>query len=340
MSQTKRRADIGLVPYASRLRHRAARVVNREYIKRTIIVMGASAGGIEVLTRLFSEMPPDLAAIVGVVLHRGPLPSQLLEILSKKSALPIMEPSRDLKLEKGRIVVAPPDHHPEFTPHHLVIRRGPKEHSTRPAIDPLFRSVAQSFGNRVVGVLLSGGGDDGVNGLIMIKEHGGISLAQEPQDSEMPYMPRNAIRYDHVDGVLPVQWNRADVGLTGERRRSRMLNRPSQRFRTSRAPDVLGLVPVRSTPYNTPLSDGIVDRLNAAHHALRPACRRKRQRLPGALTRNVQAYRISLVAPRKTESTNRSGRDSSSAWEDPPDRWKHSSSSSPICRPTAAAPSS
>jgi two-component system chemotaxis response regulator CheB len=179
--------------------------VNRQRIKRNIIVMGASAGGIEVLTRIFSEMPPDLAAIVGVVLHRGPLPSQLVEVLSKKSSLPIIEPSHDLKLEKGRIFVAPPDHHLEFTPHHLVIRRGPKEHSTRPAIDPLFRSVAQSFGNRVVSILLSGGGDDGVNGLTMINENGGISLAQEPQDSDMPYMPMNAIRYDHVDGILPVK---------------------------------------------------------------------------------------------------------------------------------------
>ena len=150
-------------------------------------------------------MPPDLAAIVGVVLHRAPLPSELLQVLRKKSALPIIEPSHDTKLENGRIVLAPPDHHIEFTPHHVVIRRGPKEHSTRPAIDPLFRSAARSFGNRVAGILLSGGGDDGVSGLITVTERGGISLAQEPQDSGMPYMPMNAIRYDHVGGILPVK---------------------------------------------------------------------------------------------------------------------------------------
>jgi two-component system chemotaxis response regulator CheB len=167
--------------------------------------MGASAGGIEVLVRIFSEMPLDLAAIVGVVLHRGPIPSELLHVLSKKSALPMMEPAQDSRLEAGRIYLAPPDHHIEFAPHRVVVRRGPKEHSTRPAIDPLFRSAAQSFGKRVAGILLSGGGDDGVNGLIAITDNGGISLVQEPEDAEMPYMPMNAIRYDHVEGVLPVK---------------------------------------------------------------------------------------------------------------------------------------
>ena len=190
---------------ASRPQRRARRIINQDRIKRNVIVLGASAGGIEVLVRIFSEMPPDLAAIIGIVLHRGPLPSELLQVLSKRSGLPMIEPSHDSTLQPGRIYLAPPDHHMEFTPHRVIVRRGPREHSTRPAIDPLFRSAARSFGTRVMGMLLSGGGDDGVSGLMLIKEHGGVSLAQEPQDSEMPYMPMNAIRYDHVDGILPVK---------------------------------------------------------------------------------------------------------------------------------------
>jgi two-component system chemotaxis response regulator CheB len=188
-----------------RPRRQADRLINRDRIKRNVIVMGASAGGIEVLLRVFSQFPADLPAVVGVVLHRGPIPSQLLQLLSKQSTLPIFEPAQDTKLERGVIYLAPPDHHVEFSSHRVTVRRGPKEHSTRPAIDPLFRSAAQSFGSRVVGILLSGCGDDGVNGLIVIKEHDGMSLAQEPEDSEMPYMPLNAIRYDHVDGILPIK---------------------------------------------------------------------------------------------------------------------------------------
>ncbi|HJR76262.1 MAG TPA: chemotaxis protein CheB [Nitrospiraceae bacterium] len=206
MSRSNRRPVVaGLALFGSRPRHQTDRIINRTRIKRTVIVIGASAGGIEVLIRLFSEMPPDLTAIVAVVLHRGPIPSELLHVLSKKSALTMIEPSYDSRLETGRIYLAPPDHHLELTSHHVTVRRGPKEHSTRPAVDPLFRSAAESFGNRVVGLLLSGGGDDGVNGLITIKEQGGIALVQEPEDADMPYMPMNAIRYDHVDGVLPVK---------------------------------------------------------------------------------------------------------------------------------------
>lgn len=205
MSRSKSRAGPHLAWYASRLKRHANRVINGDRIKRNVIVMGASGGGIEVLIRIFSQIPADLKAIIGVVLHRGPRKSELLQVLGKKSALPLMEPSHDSRLDAGRIILAPPDHHIEFTPHRVIVQRGPKEHSTRPAIDPLFRSAAQSFGNRVVGILMSGGGDDGVNGLIAITDNGGISLAQEPEDADIPYMPMNAIRYDHVDGILPIK---------------------------------------------------------------------------------------------------------------------------------------
>lgn len=179
--------------------------LNQETIKRDVIVMGASAGGIEVLIRMFSELPPDLPAIMGVVLHRGPIASELRLVLGKRSVLPIVEPAQDLSSRKGTIFLAPPDHHLELKPHRALVRRGPKEHNTRPAIDPLFRSAADSFGSRVVGVLLSGCGDDGVTGLIAIKHHGGICLVQDPEEADMPYMPVNAIRYDHVDRILPAK---------------------------------------------------------------------------------------------------------------------------------------
>jgi len=80
--------------------------------------------------------------------------------------------------------------------------RGPKEHFTRPAIDPLFRSAAATFGARVAGVLLTGGGRDGANGLITIKKAGGLSLVQDPDEADAPAMPMNALAQDDVDAVF------------------------------------------------------------------------------------------------------------------------------------------
>jgi two-component system, chemotaxis family, protein-glutamate methylesterase/glutaminase len=88
---------------------------------------------------------------------------------------------------------------------HLRTLRGPREHFTRPAADPLFRSAAAAYGPRVVGVVLSGGGSDGMSGLIAIKKAGGVSLAQSPTDAQTPSMPKQAIAGDDVDAVLAIE---------------------------------------------------------------------------------------------------------------------------------------
>src|SRR6185295_19014813 len=85
----------------------------------------------------------------------------------------------------------------------ITLNRGPKENSSRPSVDHLFRSAA-AYGRRVVAMLLTGGGDDGVDGMIAIKGAHGLGLVQDPNESLMPYMPINALRYDHVDGVVPL----------------------------------------------------------------------------------------------------------------------------------------
>lgn len=88
----------------------------------------------------------------------------------------------------------------------IVLSRGPKEHSTRPAVDPLFcTAAAATYKERVVRVVLSGGGADGVEGLIQIKQYGGSGFAQNPSEAPMPYMPYHAIVHDHVDLVLSVE---------------------------------------------------------------------------------------------------------------------------------------
>ncbi|MBS0168991.1 MAG: chemotaxis protein CheB [Nitrospira sp.] len=183
----------------------APSLINEQRIIRDVIVLGASAGGIEVLRRVLCELPTDLPAIIGIVLHRPPNPSRLVQVLGMRAGMEVVEGCDHARLNRGCIVVAPPDHHLEFGSRRMVVRRGPKEHSARPAIDPLFRSASHAFGRRVVGMLLSGGGDDGVSGLILIKRNGGISLAQDPTDADMPFLPMNAVRYDHPDGVLPTR---------------------------------------------------------------------------------------------------------------------------------------
>ena len=177
-------------------------------MKRDVIVIGASAGGVMALLELFAALPAGLSAAVGVVLHRSTspgAPGALASVLGRRSALPVIEPKGDSSLKQGTIYLAPPDHHLLFRPGGVSVQRGPKEHCTRPAIDPLFRSAAAHYGDRVAGMLLTGAGEDGVSGLIAISQASGVTLAQDPDDAYMPYMPMNALRFDDVSGVFPLK---------------------------------------------------------------------------------------------------------------------------------------
>jgi two-component system, chemotaxis family, protein-glutamate methylesterase/glutaminase len=184
---------------------RSSFAVNVEGIKRDVIVIGASAGGVTALTELFAALPAELPALIGVVLHRSTSPGELAYVLGRRSACPVVEPKLTCALKPGVIYLAPPDHHLLFEPHGVAVHRGPKEHSTRPAVDPLFRSAAASYGKRVVGILLTGCGEDGVSGLIAISQASGVTLAQDPEDAYMPYMPMNALQFDNVAGVFALR---------------------------------------------------------------------------------------------------------------------------------------
>jgi two-component system, chemotaxis family, protein-glutamate methylesterase/glutaminase len=179
-------------------------LLNGEGHRRNVIVIGASAGGVSALMQLFAALPARLPAAIGVVLHRGPGPSQLAHVLGRRSTLPVVEPEERTRVKQGVIYLAPTDHHLLFEAGAVRILRGPKEHSTRPAIDPLFRSAAATYGKRVVGVQLTGCGEDGVSGLLHIHAAQGLALAQDPQDASMPSMPLNALRFDHVQGIVPL----------------------------------------------------------------------------------------------------------------------------------------
>jgi two-component system chemotaxis response regulator CheB len=176
--------------------------INDKRVKRDIIVIGASAGGVQALQRIFTAFPSDMEAVVGVVLHRGPRPSELMSVLARRSTLTVVEPHHRMILKPGTIYLAPAGHRLLFQKRAAVVQRGPREHSTRPSIDPLFRSAAESYGPRVVGLLLTGCGEDGVSGLVSITKGLGLTLVQDPDEAYMPYMPLNAMRYDDVAGVV------------------------------------------------------------------------------------------------------------------------------------------
>jgi two-component system chemotaxis response regulator CheB len=167
------------------------------------VVIGASAGGVAALQRLFRALPGDLPAVVATVLHRSPFHESMLPtVLGRSSRLPVSEPMQGEPFQLGRIYVAPRDHHMVFEGARFMLNRGAREHYTRPAVDPLFRTAAEWHGRRVIGIVLTGSGDDGVSGLIEIKSAGGLSIAQDPDEAPHDSMPAQAIQRDHVDAVL------------------------------------------------------------------------------------------------------------------------------------------
>jgi two-component system, chemotaxis family, protein-glutamate methylesterase/glutaminase len=179
--------------------------INTEHIKRDVVVIGASAGGVASLVSLFEKLPCPLPGAIAVVLHRHPQKNvSLVRVLGRAAPLPVIEASDEGPFHSGTIYLAPGDAHLVLTEEGLRVHRGPKEHCTRPAIDPLFHSAAGVYGSRVVGVLLSGAGSDGVRGLIRIKAGDGLSVVQDPAEAMVPSMPTNALLHDHVDLVLPL----------------------------------------------------------------------------------------------------------------------------------------
>ncbi len=173
--------------------------------RHDIIVIGTSAGGVEALKCLVAAFPPNLAAAVFVVIHTSAQsPCVLAGLLSQWGPLPAVYATDHLPIEQGYIYVAPPDHHLLVEPGQMRVVKGPKENRHRPAIDPLFRSAAQAYGPRVIGVILTGSLNDGTSGLWAVKQRGGIAVVQDPKEALFPSMPRSAIASVAVDYIVPL----------------------------------------------------------------------------------------------------------------------------------------
>ncbi|MBW4632393.1 MAG: chemotaxis protein CheB [Iphinoe sp. HA4291-MV1] len=171
-----------------------------------LIVVGASAGGVEALTNLVKNLPPDLNAAVIIVLH---VPSHgtsvLPNILNRAGKLPVSHAKNGEQIRLRQIYVAPPDYHLLVKYGYIQLKRGPRENGHRPAIDPLFRTAARAYGRRVIAVVLTGVLDDGTAGLTAVKMRGGVAVVQDPDNAMYSGMPRSAIEnVDNIDYILPL----------------------------------------------------------------------------------------------------------------------------------------
>jgi two-component system, chemotaxis family, protein-glutamate methylesterase/glutaminase len=168
------------------------------------IVIGASAGGVNALLELVQALPGPLDAAIGIVLHIGGQQSLLPELLNARKPIGARHAQDGMQLAPGSVYIAPPDRHMVFTADAVRLSRGPRENHVRPAIDPLFRSVALAWGHRAIGVVLTGSLDDGTAGLAAIKQCGGLAIVQDPATATEPSMPRSALANVEVDHCLDI----------------------------------------------------------------------------------------------------------------------------------------
>ena len=159
----------------------------------------------EALRELASQLPSGLPAALFAVWHMAPDGESVLpRVIARAGPLPAAHPRDREPIARGRIYVAPPDHHMLLENGHVRIVRGPRENRFRPAVDPLFRSAAYVYGPRVIGVVLTGALDDGTSGLWTIKLRGGTAIVQDPEEALHPSMPRNALDNVAVDHTAPL----------------------------------------------------------------------------------------------------------------------------------------
>lgn len=168
--------------------------------------MGGSAGGIPPIQRVIATLPDKFPAAVLVAIHTAAEGPRLLpDIFNRMSSLPVAYAVDGERIRKSRIYLAPPDRHLLVDNQRIRLTTGPRENRHRPAIDPLFRSVARAYGPRVVAILFSGLLDDGTAGLTVVSRHGGVTIVQDPGEARFAAMPQNALKNDSPRYVLPVR---------------------------------------------------------------------------------------------------------------------------------------
>ena len=172
-----------------------------------VVVIAASAGGIRALLHLFGALPADWPAAIAVVQHRSPRhPGLLAAVLHRSATLPVQDATPGERLQPGRILLAPADHHLLVEPDgRVALSTAARVQWVRPAADVLFASVAPVFTTRVIAVVLTGWGSDGTQGIQRVKQWGGTVIAQDEASAEVFEMPRSAIATGAVDCILSLE---------------------------------------------------------------------------------------------------------------------------------------
>ena len=168
------------------------------------VAIGASAGGVEALSVLLPALPASSRLPVLIVLHQPrDRPSLLVEIFGPKCAVPVREAEDKEPVQPGTIYFAPPDYH-------MLVDAGPclalssdeQVNYSRPSIDVLFESAADVYGERLLGILLTGANEDGAAGVACIRCAGGVTIVEQPDTAQAPSMPASALKRTPVDGIL------------------------------------------------------------------------------------------------------------------------------------------
>jgi two-component system, chemotaxis family, protein-glutamate methylesterase/glutaminase len=172
--------------------------------QKRIILIGGSAGSLQVIFKIFSDLETPYAIPVVIILHRSQgIESGLEELLQAKTGLPVKEIEEKEKPEPGWLYLCPPDYHLLFEDDEsFTIDYSEKVNFCRPSLDVCFQSAADIYGSSLVCILLSGANSDGAEGLVYVKEKGGVTIVQDPQEAEVPYMPQQALQRQLADHVL------------------------------------------------------------------------------------------------------------------------------------------
>lgn len=171
-----------------------------------VVAIAASAGGLQALSDLLSELPADFPVPIAIVQHLDrDHRSWMAEILDKRTPLTITQAIQGDRLRPGNVYIAPPNRHLIAQPQGmLLLTQGDRVHFSRPSADLLFKSVAETYGPRAIAVVLTGTGSDGSDGIRAIKAAGGATIAQDEATSEYFGMPGAAIKTGNIDCILPL----------------------------------------------------------------------------------------------------------------------------------------
>jgi two-component system chemotaxis response regulator CheB len=171
-----------------------------------LIVIGASWGGLAVLRDLLAGLPHGFSTPIAIAQHRSAdsLPEAFVDLLATFSPVPVVEASDKERIEPARVYIAPTDYHLLVEGGSFALTTDERVNFARPSIDELFETACDSFGDRLIGVVLTGANEDGAAGLAYIAAHGGVAIVQDPEGAERPEMPQAALVAVPTARVLPL----------------------------------------------------------------------------------------------------------------------------------------